>query len=227
MMIEKITQEKVDEKADEVLKEVGYDIERVIPNQVGRRLGKDKANGAINRAVNDWKERRIEEGVPYFHNAPPGLDEALDEVWEKFRCKIRTIAGKARAEDGETYRTRLDRLIDNNDLLNERIGALEEQLEERDDEIAQLTSECQRLREESARLRSELQVEAARSEASQGAVKLMIERLNQAHSSPASPNPISVDAETQHMEVKRQPSVRDLPDIDPSRWDYVDEDGAS
>jgi hypothetical protein len=150
------TQQAVDAAADELLKEFGYDIEQVIPNRVAKKLGLSKANGGIGDKFDNWKERRIQEGVPFMAKAPPEFDASLDVTFENFRRLAKGLFGKYRAQDDKVHEEKIDKWSDRFDILESKHNQLQHKLDHAEERCREMMDENDRLTTRLAQSRSEL-----------------------------------------------------------------------
>lgn len=167
------TQHAVDTAADALLKECGYDIEQVIPNQVAKRLGLSKANGGIGEKLENWKERRWAEGVPFITKAPPELDVSLDVAFENLRRLAKGLVGKYRAEEDSAHEEEIDKWSDRFDCLETKCDELQDKLDQSEDRCRELMDKNIELVNELAQTRSEL----GKTEAGRQAVQDLNDKL--------------------------------------------------
>lgn len=182
------TQDAVDRVADELLQECGYDIEKVIPNQVAKKLGYPKANGLVGEKLENWKERRIAEGVPFITKAPPELDEALDVTCDNLRRLIRGLVGKYRAEDGEVHEREIDKWSDRFDNLEAERDELQHKLHDAEERCRTVADERDQLASELAATKGELSQEKAKLQAVQDQYDKLLKTLG-GMSGPAADEP--------------------------------------
>lgn len=150
------TQDAVDRAADELLKECGYDIDKVIPNRVAKGIGWGKSNDLIKEKLQNWKERRIAEGVPYIAKAPPELDAGLEVVFESFRRLTKGLVGKYRAGDAEGHEQEIDKWSDRYDSLEAEFKELRNKLNCAEERCRSLSEENERFASTIALTKSEL-----------------------------------------------------------------------
>jgi len=223
IMAKVATQNAVDLAADELLKECGYNIDRVIPNQVAKRLGFSKANGAIGEKFENWKERRMAEGVPFITKAPAELDVSLDVAFENFRRLAKGLVGKYRAEDDNAHEEEIDKWSDRFDSLETKCDELQDKLDQAEDRCRELMDKNIELVNELAQTRSEL----GKTEAGRRAVQDLNDKLLATFASGSGlaadvipvPNSdvISVDAETIDEATPSPPKKRGRPRKDSTR----------
>lgn len=161
------TQDAVDRAADELLRESNYDIEKVIPHQVAKAIGWGKGNDLIKAKLENWKERRISEGVPFIAKAPPELDEALDVTFESFRRLTKGLVGKYRAGDDEVHEREIDKWSDRYDSLEAERDELNNKLDQAEGRCRNLADERDRLASELAEAKRELSNEKAKLQVSE------------------------------------------------------------
>lgn len=171
------TQDAVDRAADALLKEYNYDIEKVIPNQVAKAIGWAKGNDLIKAALENWKERRISEGVPFIAKAPPELDEALDATCESLRRLLRGLTGKYRAEDGEVHEREIDKWSDRYDNLEAERDELQRKLDDAEGQLGNMADEMEQLASELAEAKRELSAERAKLQISEDKYDKLLARL--------------------------------------------------
>jgi hypothetical protein len=164
-MAKETTQDAVDRAADELLKECGYDIDKVIANQVAKRIGWGKGNDLIKEKLENWRERRMVEGVPYIAKAPPELDAGLDVAFETFRRLTKGLVGKYRAGDAEIHEQDIDKWSD-------RYDSLEAECRELRDKLSHAEERCRNLSEEKGRFAST--IAETRSELNKAEAKLQV-----------------------------------------------------
>ncbi|PLK22435.1 hypothetical protein C0V72_14855 [Porphyrobacter sp. TH134] len=187
------TQDAVDRAADALLKEYNYDIEKVIANQVAKAIGWAKGNDLIKAALENWKERRISEGVPFIAKAPPELDEALDVTCESLRRLLRGLTGKYRAEDGEIHEREIDKWSDRYDSLEVERDELQHKLDDAEERCRTVTDERDQLASELAATRGELSQEKAKLQAVQDQYDKLLKTLGGLSGLAADEQPVPCD----------------------------------
>jgi hypothetical protein len=207
-MSDKVNQENVDAAADRFLKEHDYDIEKVVANQVATKdFGMSRANQAFNNAFNDWKARRIAEGVPYIYKAPPEMDAAFGAAFETFRRVTKGLVGKYRAADAEAHERELGKWSERYDDLETRYHQLRGQIDEAERARENLALENVRLTAELAQTQSALgKAEAALDQAREFNNRLLA-NLGQGADPAADRGPVpSGGAEQAHTEPEVEPA---------------------
>lgn len=207
------TQDAVDRVADELLQECGYDIEKIIPNQVAKKLGYPKANGLVGEKLENWKERRIAEGVPFIAKAPPELDEALDVTCGDLRRLIRGLVGKYRAEDGEVHGREIDKWSDRFDKLEAERDELDDRLNQAEEQIRNMADERDQLAGELAAAKLELSSERAKLQISEDKYDKLLARLGgvsgpTADKSPVPPGDIAPQTDRSSPSERQSPQKR-------------------
>lgn len=190
-MNDKVSQKDVDAAADKFLKEHGYDIEKVVPNQVATKsFGMTRANQAFNNAFKDWKERRINEGVPYIYKAPPELDAAFEIAFESFCRVTKGLVGKYRAQDAEAHEQDANKWSERYDELEARYHELRRKLDDAESARVSMVEENARLGAELAQTHSALgMTEAALNEAREFGNRLFA-NLGRGSDPDAGPGPV-------------------------------------
>lgn len=187
------TQDAVDRAADELLQECGYDIEKVIPNQVAKKLGYPKANGLVGEKLENWKERRIAEGVPFIAKAPPELDEALDVTCGDLRQLICGLVGKYRAEDGEVHQREIDKWSDRFDKLEAERDEIQRKLDDAEEWCRTVADERDQLASELAATKGELSQEKAKLQVVQDQYDKLLKTLGAMSGPAADEQPVPCD----------------------------------
>lgn len=187
------TQDAVDRAADALLKEYNYDIEKVIPNQVAKAIGWAKGNDLIKAALENWKERRISEGVPFIAKAPPELDEALDVTCESLRRLLRGLVGKYRAEDGEAHKREIDKWSARYDSLEAQRDELQRKLDDAEERYRNMAAERDQLAGELAQATRELGNERAKLQISEDKYDKLLARLGSVSGPAADEQPVPHD----------------------------------
>lgn len=193
IMAKVATQDAVDRAADALLKEYNYDIEKVIPNQVAKAIGWGKGNDLIKAALDNWKERRISEGVPFIAKAPPELDEALDLTCESLRRLLRGLTGKYRAEDGEVHEREIDKWSDRLVRAEGERDELQHKLDDAEERCRTMADERDQLANELAKAKGELSQEKAKLQAVQDQYDKLLKTLGGMRGAAADEQPVPHD----------------------------------
>lgn len=161
------TQAAVDRVADQLLKEAGGDLALVNGNRIATNLGMARANQSIYAKLDDWKNRKCEEGQQYLADAPADLRNAVAErlkvVGDDVLDLVTGLAGKAVAQD-RTKAAKTEALLrDRISMLEAEIAEMQEAVEigelkhaatidELDQERAQAAASASRAERAEARL---------------------------------------------------------------------------
>ncbi|MCD1623475.1 hypothetical protein [Citromicrobium bathyomarinum] len=211
------TQAAVDRVADQLLKEAGGDLALVNGNRIATNLGMARANQSIYTKLDDWKNRKREEGRQHMGDAPADLRNAVAErlkvVGDDVLDLVTGLAGMAVAQDrAKAAKTEA--------LLRDRISKLEAEIAEMKEavEIGELkhAATIDELDQERAQAAASA-LRAERAEAKLEELRCQYDRLLASlRLAQAGGRPLPIEAD------RKRACEIPAPAVDMSRYDYQD-----